>query len=273
MARPKVGYVIFDMDGAPGHLLSFSLPDVELRPAGLLIDTESVYTKVTNEILAPYGAEMTWDIKAGLMGKLERDAAAHLLSFFPDIPLTIDSYLSQRTARQDTYWPTVQPLPGVRKLVSHLHAHGIPIAVATASQKRNVLLKTAHLQDIFGLFGDRIVCADDVRGKTTGKPDPYIFLYTARQKLGRRVGEGEGDGVMEEEREERAKGLVFEDAIAGFEAGKRAGMSAIWVPDTNLLNVEYSGAHTPDQILKSIEVFRPEEWGLPPYPENDASAN
>lgn len=249
MAGSKVEYVIFDMDG-------------------LLIDTESIYTKVTNEILAPYGAEMTWDIKAGLMGKLERDAAAYLLSFFPDIPLTIDTYLSRRTVLQDTHWPTVQPLPGVRKLVSHLHAHNIPIAVATASQRRNVLLKTAHLQDLFGLFNDRIVCADDVRGKTTGKPDPYIFLYAARQKLGRRVGEGEGDSVTEEEREERAKGLVFEDAIAGVQAGKRAGMSAIWVPDAKLLSVEYSGAYTPDQMLTSIEEFQPEEWGLPPYPEN-----
>ncbi|KAI6002822.1 HAD-like domain-containing protein [Pisolithus albus] len=234
MAGSKVEYVIFDMDG-------------------LLIDTESIYTKVTNEILAPYGAEMTWDIKAGLMGKLERDAASYLLSFFPDIPLTIDTYLSRRTVLQDTHWPTVQPLPGVRKL---------------ASQRRNVLLKTAHLQDLFGLFNDRIVCADDVRGKTTGKPDPYIFLYAARQKLGRRVGEGEGDSVTEEEREERAKGLVFEDAIAGVQAGKRAGMSAIWVPDAKLLSVEYSGAYTPDQMLTSIEEFQPEEWGLPPYPEN-----
>lgn len=250
MARPaRVEYVIFDMDG-------------------LLINTESVYTKVTNEILAPYGAKMTWDIKAGLMGRLERDAAAYLLSFFPDIPLTIDTYLSQCTALQDTHWPTVQPLPGVRKLISHLHAHNIPIAVATSSQRRNVLLKTAHLQDIFGLFDGRIVCADDVRGKTTGKPDPYIFLYAASQKLGRGVGEGEGDSVTEEERREREKGLVFEDAIPGVQAGKRAGMSTIWVPDVNLLNVEYSGTHIPDQTLKSIEEFKPEEWGLPPYPEN-----
>ena len=60
--------------------------------AGLLIDSERVYTDVTSafslltvhcgcvihagssmhiadELLAPYGKEMTWDIKAGLMGK------------------------------------------------------------------------------------------------------------------------------------------------------------------------------------------------------------
>ncbi|EKM54781.1 uncharacterized protein PHACADRAFT_210564 [Phanerochaete carnosa HHB-10118-sp] len=83
-ASPKVEYVIFDMDG-------------------LLIDSERVYTEVTNNILARYGKEMTWDIKAGLMGKPEREAAAHLLSFFPDLPpdFTIDTYLSERRAGQD----------------------------------------------------------------------------------------------------------------------------------------------------------------------------
>ncbi|KAL4078311.1 HAD-like domain-containing protein [Scleroderma yunnanense] len=245
MAR-KIEYVIFDMDG-------------------LLIDTEIVYTTVTNEILAPYGVEMTWDVKAGVMGKLERDAASHLLSFFPGIPLTIDDYLRQRTTLQDTLWPTVQLLPGVHRLIAHLHAHNIPIAVATASQKRNMLRKTGHLQEVFGLFGDRIVCADDVREKTTGKPDPYIFLCAAREKLRRAVGEGEGEAVIEAEREERAKGLVFEDAIPGVEAGKRAGMSVVWIPDANLLRVEYPGAHKPDQTLRSLEEFKPEEWDLPPY--------
>ena len=39
----------------------------------------------------------------------------------------------------------------------------------------------------------------------------------------------------------------------------------IWVPDPNLLNVEYLGAEKPDQVLGSIEEFVPEDWGLPPY--------
>ncbi|KAG9316762.1 HAD-like domain-containing protein [Chiua virens] len=251
LARPRIEYVIFDMDG-------------------LLIDTESVYTKVTNDILAPYGVQMTWEIKAGLMGKVQEEAAAHLLSFFPSIPLTAETYLAQRTIAQDRLWPTVRPLPGVSKLLAHLAKHKIPIAVATSSKRRNFLLKSANLhEEIFGYFGcgagvERVVCGDDVAGKTTGKPDPYIFLFAARDKLERDVGEGE-EGVRPEVVLERRKGLVFEDAIPGVEAGKRAGMSVVWVPDPNLVAMEYSGKHIPDQILKSIEEFRPEEWGLPPY--------
>ncbi|EGN99750.1 hypothetical protein SERLA73DRAFT_179933 [Serpula lacrymans var. lacrymans S7.3] len=244
MSNQKVKYVIFDMDG-------------------LMIDSESVYTQVTNDILAQYGKSMSWDIKAGLMGKPEREAAAHLLSFFPDIPLTIDSYLRQRDTAQDLIWPTVEPLPGVRKLVQHLKNHNIPIGVATGSRRRNFELKTGHLSDIFECFNGKIVCGDDYPGRMQGKPNPDIFLIAAREKLGRNV--GEKDECTDEEKGERAKGLVFEDAIPGMQAGKRAGMAVIWVPDANLLGVEYSGRERADQTLKSIEDFKPEEWGLPSY--------
>lgn len=128
---------------------------------------------------------------------------------------------------------------------------------------------------------EMVVCGDDVSGKTTGKPDPYIFLFAAREKLDKNVGDGE-ENISPEHALERGKGLVFEDAIPGVEAGKRAGMSGaiffaflgervltqalvVWVPDPNLLAMEYSAKHMPDQTLQSIEEFRPEEWGLPPY--------
>ncbi|KAH0828008.1 HAD-like protein [Lanmaoa asiatica] len=256
LMRPRIEYVIFDMDG-------------------LLIDTESVYTKVTNDILAPYGVQMTWEIKAGLMGKVEQEAAAHLLSFFPGITLTAEDYIAQRTIGQDCLWPTIRPLPGVPKLIAHLTKHEIPIVVATSSKRRNFLLKSVNLhEEIFGHFGcgvegrqEMVVCGDDVAGQTTGKPEPYIFLFAAREKLGKNVGVGE-ENVSPEHALERGKGLVFEDAIPGVDAGKRAGMSVVWVPDSNLLALEYSGKHIPDQTLRSIEEFRPEEWGLPPYEQS-----
>lgn len=61
-----------------------------------------------------------------------------------------------------------------------------------------------------------------------GKPSPDIFLTVARDKLDREVGDSEVE-CGEAEKEERAKGLVFEDAIPGVQAGKRAGMSGTCV--------------------------------------------
>ncbi|KAF8347710.1 HAD-like domain-containing protein [Amanita rubescens] len=244
-SRPKIEYVLFDMDG-------------------LMIDSEGMFTKVINEILRPYGKQMTWDIKAGCMGLPEEASAKHLLSFFPDIPLTLESCLAQKNEMLDKLWPTVSVLPGVRKLVHHLKAHNIPIAVATSSRRHKYELKITNLGNIFSQFEDKVVCSDDKQYNMRGKPNPDIFITAAREMLGRNVGHPEVECTTDN-LQERARGLVFEDALPGVQAGKRADMSVIWVPDPNLLNIEYSGTEKPDQILKSLEDFVPEEWGLPPY--------
>jgi pseudouridine-5'-monophosphatase len=139
----------------------------------------------------------------------ERVAAEHLLSFFPDIELTLDEYIRERREGQDALWPTVAPLPGALKLVQHLHKHSIPIAIATGSQKRNLDLKTAHLPHLLDPFGGHILCADDIE---RGKPCPDVFLAAA-ERLGRHVGKGDHTEVDDVARLERSKGLVFEDAV------------------------------------------------------------
>ena len=53
--RRPIRAVLFDMDG-------------------LLIDSERIYTEVVNEVLRPYGKKQTWEIKAKLMGKPEKEA-------------------------------------------------------------------------------------------------------------------------------------------------------------------------------------------------------
>ena len=191
---------------------------------------------------------------------------------------------------QDERWPSVRPLPGAIKLVKHLHAHKVPMALATGSQRRNFELKSSHLGVLFDCFEGRVVCADDgLFPPGRGKPHPDIFLVAAERFLGRDVGVGEvGEGrVSEAQRGVRAKGLVFEDGIPGVQAGKRAGMSGaydivslrlcicscafvavVWVPDANLLSLggeETSVDEQADLTLNSLEEFVPEQWGLPPY--------
>jgi hypothetical protein len=42
-------------------------------------------------------------------------------------------------------------------------------------------------------------------------------------------------------------------------------LAVVWVPDQNLLNVQYNSVEKADQVLSSLEHFVPEMWGLPPY--------
>jgi pseudouridine 5'-phosphatase len=172
----------------------------------------------------------------------------HLLSFFPDISLTVEDYLRRRDEAQDKAWPTVPLLPGIEKLVHHLKTHGIPMAVATGSRKRNYILKTkgTQVQPVFQYFdleknvvtGDPLPEDPDVPGRVAngqrgirkgrGKPNPDIFLVAAKECLGIDIGDVSTDvsvDLAEGLTVERRKGLVFEDAIPGVIAAKRAGMN------------------------------------------------
>lgn len=96
-----------------------------------MIDSERLYTVATNAVLAPYGKEMTWDIKAKLMGRPAHDAAARLIEA-TGIPLSVDELLTTMDAQLDGLFRSVEPLPGVVKLVKHLEQKKVPMAVRLA---------------------------------------------------------------------------------------------------------------------------------------------
>jgi beta-phosphoglucomutase len=88
---------------------------------------------------------------------------------------------------------------------------GIRMAVATAAPVGNMEFILDGL-DLRRFFGAIVTAADIVNGK----PDPEIFLKSA-EKLG----------------VEPENCIVFEDALGGFEAARRAGMTAIGITTVN----------------------------------------
>lgn len=105
------------------------------------------------------------------------------------------------------------------------------ISLASSSGKSLFDVKTAHLPTLTSAFpGDCRVFGDDaaMSGKS-GKPAPDIFLL-ALQRINNTLSPQE-EPIKPEEC------LVFEDSVAGVEAGRRAGMRVIWVPHTGLLDV------------------------------------
>lgn len=125
-------------------------------------------------------------------------------------------------------------LPGVSELLNNLCKKASPpvqISLASSSGKSLFDVKTAHLPALTSAFPrDRRVFGDDaaMSGKS-GKPAPDIFLL-ALQRINDTLS-------PQEEQIKPEECLVFEDSIAGVEAGRRAGMRVIWVPHEGLLNV------------------------------------
>jgi len=141
-------------------------------------------------------------------------------------------------------------LPGVKRLVSHLKKHNIPIAVATSSRKHAFDLKSSQHTDLFDLF-DAIITGDDPAIRN-GKPAPDIFIEAAK----RLKYSGDSKSI-----------LVFEDAPSGVRAGLNANMRVVWVPDTNL-EKDQELVNRVDIVLASLESFKPEAFGLPPFTDD-----
>jgi HAD superfamily hydrolase (TIGR01509 family) len=103
----------------------------------------------------------------------------------------------------------LEPLPGAAEWVAALKTAGWRQAIASSAPRLNVttMLRAIRLESCF----DAVTCAEDV---AAGKPDPEVFLSAAK-KL----------GVAP------SRCVIVEDAPAGIEAARRAGIPCIGVGD------------------------------------------
>jgi beta-phosphoglucomutase len=101
----------------------------------------------------------------------------------------------------------VDLLPGVRPLLEGLHAEGFLQAIGSSAPRQNLdlILELTQTQSFF----ETIVSSEDTQ---RGKPDPQVFLVAA-ERLGVQA----------------AQCVVIEDAVAGVQAAKAAGMKCIAV--------------------------------------------
>lgn len=203
---------------------------------GLLLDTEQVYTDVTNQIAGEYGKVYDWSIKQHCIGRDSRESAEIICTSL-ELPITGADYLRMRDPLLRASFTNVEAMPGAEALVRAIAAQGIPLALATSSNQEMFALKTQQ-HAWFSLFQATITSSHpDV---SRAKPAPDIFLTAAK--------------AINADPETC---LVFEDAPSGLEAAKTAGMGCICVPDANMNTSAY---HNPTAMLQSLEQVKMEEW-------------
>lgn len=105
-------------------------------------------------------------------------------------------------------------LPGAMKTLDELKANGIKVAIGSSSKNTPVILKQIGLSDYFDAVSDG-------NNITNSKPDPEVFLKAADML-----------GIP------YAECMIVEDADAGIEAGKSAGMKTVSVHGAKGADIE-----------------------------------
>jgi len=177
---------------------------------GVLVDTGEFHYKAWSEVLAEHGIRYTRESHRKTFGMNNAGILSHLLGkqLTPELLSGIGDIKEARF--RAAVRGHAKPLPGVRMWLERLQRTGFRQGIASSTPMANIDV----LIDELGLRGffDAIVSGVDM----PGKPEPTLFL-TVAERL----------GVSPE------SCVVVEDAVAGVEAARQAGMLCIAVTSTN----------------------------------------
>lgn len=211
--------------------LTSSLPRAVLWDLdGTLIDTAPVHWQAWRATLAAEGFDLTWEIFAPTFGQ-RNDTTLQTWLGMGITPAEIQRISDAKEARYRSTLRTTRlsPLPGAEHWLTTLRAAGWRQALATMSWRENLDAIFAALDFDFRQVLDVIVTAGEVQ---RGKPDPEIFLRAAERL-----------GVSPE------RCIVVEDAPAGLEAARCAGMRSIGVSAKAWLAARLNADYTAPSLL------------------------
>jgi beta-phosphoglucomutase family hydrolase len=177
---------------------------------GVLVDTGEFHFPAWSQALSEHGIPFTRELFRTTFGMNNAGILEVLLGRTPTPELLAEISDRKEQLFRQAVRGHAQPLPGVLAWLERLRVAGRRQAIASSAPPANI----DALVDELGLrtYFDAIISGFDL----PGKPDPTLFLKVARLI-----------GVSPE------RCVVVEDAVAGVEAARRAGMKCIAVTTTN----------------------------------------
>jgi beta-phosphoglucomutase family hydrolase len=177
---------------------------------GVVADNMAYHTKAWEKFLQKYSPGLEIGDVSSKYGMTNSDLMSFVLSrkLTPD---EVERYGEEKEQYyRELYAADMAPLPGLVDFLRELKSAGMRTVVATSAPRSNAdfLLGGLKIRPFF----DAVIHAGHV---TRGKPEPEIYL-TAASRVGCRP-----DACV-----------VFEDAMAGIEAGRRAAMTVVGVATT-----------------------------------------
>ncbi len=177
---------------------------------GVIVDTAKYHYLAWKRLARAHGFDFTEVDNERLKGVSRRRSLEILLEIGH---VSADEATREAMASQKNAWyvdyirhmEASELLPGAAAYLQFLRAHGVQTALGSASQNAPLILARLNIAALF----DTVV--DGTMVQRT-KPDPEVFVCAA-EKL----------GVKPE------RCVVFEDAEAGIEAGRRAGMGTVGI--------------------------------------------
>ncbi len=195
---------------------------------GTLVDNSAVHVEAFERFCARYGVTDCREKMQGVFGMGNYDILRRILPESLIREKGVQALADEKEAiYRAIYAPHIVPIAGLVDLLGRLRQAGIRCAVGSSGCRANiefVLEKCA-----IGQFFDATVNGDQV---TRCKPDPEIYL-TAAKALGMELSEC----------------VVFEDAEAGIESARRAGIGRIVAIATTLDRAELAKLQGPSVII------------------------
>jgi mannitol-1-/sugar-/sorbitol-6-/2-deoxyglucose-6-phosphatase len=208
---------------------------------GLLIDSEPLWQEAEISCFRPLGVPVDHELCRQSAGRRLDEVISDWYQRFgwegPGVGEMHDAVLAEVTR---LILERGSALPGVHDTMATMSGAGVRMAIASSSPPQLI----DAVVDRLGL-ADWLELTHSGTHEARGKPDPAVFLTTARRL-----------GVMP------SQCVVFEDAPAGVEAARRAGMRVIAVP--SVFEPDHPGIRVADLVLESLADFHPEMLGLPP---------